>query len=550
MPVTASLGSFRLTTQNVRGFSKRKRRAEAWFDDLREKLDGRHIDAILLQETRATKNWAEKLQERYAHGWGFKAAAEQLPLSHWTSTKRAAGGVAILLHPQSTFRTLQPIWEDMWGPHCLALSGDVAGLTVTLVCVYAPTDRPAREALYSALSKKTPPTGIVLVGGDFNCTLDAALDRSHHAGDVHDSPKLQHLLSRWRIVDSAASNMLAAMEGGHERDFHSRTHSYRYRLADGSRASSRLDRWYVSNDFYDNVRATTVSPPCSQSDHDAVTLEFGHLDHRRQKRTGRRAVTYPVPHYAAESVRLESDQHLTRLQDLAGLRPDEAAIQWDALKDQFRVNALRAQRRCTRKLRGSYRQRLRRLRAQLRTERARESAPSAEMSLVDQFDLLCLDPAARQNSIRAAIISTREAHAAARKRRKFDVYAGHAADATRAFYRRISVKYQGRRSTRTHQLPTASGQSVAAKLAEDWVPILQQQPPTESERVFSSTVSHPRRDGLCWKPAHLSRRLKSRELSRIARPGRPAGLTEYRTIGIASTSLASRRYSPTSSRAG
>jgi hypothetical protein len=198
------LPSLLLATQNVRGFSKKKKRTQAWFDRLRGQIEGTSMDAIMLQETKATQSWAELLEQRYAQGWGIRLEQATAPLSFWTSTKRASGGVAILLHPDSPLCQLRPRWSDLWGPHCLALDGTVNGLALTLVCVYAPVDRNAREALYSALSRKQP-RGAIFLGGDFNCTVHATLDRSHASGDTHDSPMLQRLLRRWSIVDSATS---------------------------------------------------------------------------------------------------------------------------------------------------------------------------------------------------------------------------------------------------------------------------------------------------------------------------------------------------------
>jgi endonuclease/exonuclease/phosphatase family metal-dependent hydrolase len=165
------------------------------------------------------------------------------------------------------------------------------------VCIYAPVDRAAREALYSALGRRRP-VGAVLLGGDFNCSLHSELDRSHPDGDSHDSPMLQRLLHRWSIVDSATADMIEAAADGTETDFHGRSHTYWYRLPDGRQASSRLDRWYVSDAHYTAVVSTAVAPPCSRSDHDAVYLRLGQADPgTRRRRTGRRALRYPPPAY-------------------------------------------------------------------------------------------------------------------------------------------------------------------------------------------------------------------------------------------------------------
>jgi hypothetical protein len=112
------------------------------------------MDATFLQETKATRNWAATLEQRYARGWGLRAEQAETPLSWWTSTKRASGGVAVLFHPDSPFRQLTPCWPELWGPHCLGLHGQVDGCEHALVCIYAPVDRAPREALFSALSDR------------------------------------------------------------------------------------------------------------------------------------------------------------------------------------------------------------------------------------------------------------------------------------------------------------------------------------------------------------------------------------------------------------
>jgi hypothetical protein len=479
MEIRCAFPALTLATQNVRGFSKKKRRTEAWFDGLRARIDGDRMDATFLQETKATRNWAATLEQRYARGWGLRAEQIGTQLSWWTSTKRASGGVAVLFHPDSPLRQLTPCWPELWGPHCLALHGQVDGFELTLVCIYAPVDRAPHEALFSALSRQRP-TGTVILGGDFNCSLDASLDRSHPSGDAHDSPRLAHLLHRWSMVDSAASDMLEAAANGLEADFHARAHSYWYRLPTGQRASSRLDRWYITDADYNLVLGTMVTPPCSHSDHDAVLLHVGLPAHStRVKSQGRRSIRYPPPRYAQDAEAAESSVFLAKVSELTALDPRVSATRWDELKDEFRVRLLRAVKLSARKLRGSYRQRLRRLRAALRAERARNVLPRARGSLVQRFELLTVDSAARQESIRAAIVSTQELYAAHRRISKFEQYTGHHSDATRALFRRISMKYAGRKSSRA-RAPTSTVD--ANGLARDWRPILQQDCPTQSAR--------------------------------------------------------------------
>jgi hypothetical protein len=231
------------------------------------------------------------------------------------------------------------------------------------------------------------------------------------------------------------------------------------------------------------VRSTTVAPPCSRSDHDAVCLSVGREEQRvARRRAGRKALQYPPPSYAVKGVAAESEILISNLTELLNLEPAVSAKRWDGLKDSFRVAAIRAIRVCAGKLRGSCRQRQRRLRKALALERARVALIRQGGTLEDQFKLLTLDPAARQASLRDAIVAVQETYAARRRIRTLEQYTGHTPDATRAFFRRISIKYSGRRSSRSLSLPSAGDVSGANLLAADWRPILQQPQPTQEAR--------------------------------------------------------------------
>lgn len=77
-----------------------------------------------------------------------------------------------------------------------------------------------------------PLTDKVVVGGDFNCTMDPRLDRSHYRRvSDHESPAFAHLVAQWGLVDALTppddtSHIDLAAD-------HDRTHTYRYSLQSG-----------------------------------------------------------------------------------------------------------------------------------------------------------------------------------------------------------------------------------------------------------------------------------------------------------------------------
>lgn len=145
--------------------------------------------------------------------------------------------------------------------------------TCLIITVYAPTNRATREALFSSLCCITEGFhGMVLLAGDFNCTLDNVTDRSLPGRQsYHDSVVLRRLLDRWDLVDSLAEDAARARDERDEADFHRQTHTYFYTSPGGVPASSRLDRFYVSSAYADWIRDISQGVSGPPSDHNGVT---------------------------------------------------------------------------------------------------------------------------------------------------------------------------------------------------------------------------------------------------------------------------------------
>ena len=88
-----------LVSQNVQGLAKSWSTILEWFDGFLGRHYDSKFDVVLLQETRATEHWAAQLSRLYSRAWGYDPDRLRAPLCFWPATSRAAGGVAILLHP-------------------------------------------------------------------------------------------------------------------------------------------------------------------------------------------------------------------------------------------------------------------------------------------------------------------------------------------------------------------------------------------------------------------------------------------------------------------
>lgn len=95
------------------------------------------------------------------------------------STGRAAG-VAMLVNPFSRLTQAKPMWRDRWTAQFCAIEILNGDQTIAVCNVYAPRDPTARQQLFQLISHLQRQRHMILIGGDFNCTLNGEYDRSHH----------------------------------------------------------------------------------------------------------------------------------------------------------------------------------------------------------------------------------------------------------------------------------------------------------------------------------------------------------------------------------
>lgn len=159
---------------------------------------------MFLQETHVEQEEVGHMQDQHANAWGFRRTTRDSALSYWSSSSHRKGGVAILTDPYGHLEATQPCMVKAWNSHFMAITGVYAGTTILFIRVYAPHRRGQREAYYRRLGNlDLPVVDKIVVGGDFNCTMDPRLDRSWlRKVSSHDSPALSSLLAKWGLVDA------------------------------------------------------------------------------------------------------------------------------------------------------------------------------------------------------------------------------------------------------------------------------------------------------------------------------------------------------------
>ncbi|OWY97732.1 reverse transcriptase [Phytophthora megakarya] len=494
-----------LVSQNVNGLGSTQAAREEWFSSFKQQgSHGRH-DIVLLQETHVKARDVKEVSRIFSATWGFRAVTP--PLSYWSPTDDNKGGVAVLVDPYGAFSNVTPLLEHKWSPHFMELQGFLGGSPVVLLNIYAPCKRGKREAFFTGLAELQIPRDCkVLMGGDFNCTLDPVLDRNRPtAPGVHDSPALRRLLRNWALEDAimpfrpSRDGWTAPTIAHH----HALTHTYGYTVKVGGTGTSRLDRWYLSANAHEWIGGLEVLPLKRGADHHAVVAQIrSPIDPIRIRKATK---VFPVPAFASEAVR---DLTVSAIRELSvNVKPEEttgqqAAASWDHFKSTIskltkqRVKQLR--RRCTR----SYRRRLRRLRKQLDRAIAERLDNDATIATITaDMDVLTLEKHrgfSKVQRARAAIAELQRDRALASKTRMFRSHEWNDQKTTKEFFRRVSTKF-GDNVIPTLQpvdgCPKREVHDKANILADAWTPILQQSPGSpEAQRSVLSWIGYKPND--------------------------------------------------------
>ncbi|OWZ07692.1 reverse transcriptase [Phytophthora megakarya] len=221
----------------------------------------------LLQETHVDPKDVDYFSNPHGAGWGFRTGHGASLYSHWAPARDKKAGVAVLINPYGQLQDVTPIYPTRWPPHFMAVQGFYKGKCIVVFNIYTPHRPRDREQFYRSLGDLEIPCGaLFVVGGDFNCTLDAVADRSYTStSSSHNSPALKALLAIWRLVASVAIERPQDWTSGELR----RHHHLSLPLTNGRETSSRLDRWYVGPLLARWIDRTEVVDPAVHTDHRA-----------------------------------------------------------------------------------------------------------------------------------------------------------------------------------------------------------------------------------------------------------------------------------------
>ncbi|KAF1320212.1 Kinesin protein, partial [Globisporangium splendens] len=506
-------------TQNVMGFSKSDANLNAWFSHFRQTDDSGSLDIVFLQETHVLETEVASMQSRFRRSWGFQEPSEGSDprLSLWSASTERKGGVAILLNPYSCIPTLAPYKQDQWNAHWMAATVTLRGETVLLLNIYAPSTVFAREAFYRALSGLlSSHDGPILCGGDFNCTLNQMADRSHNTHNkVHDSRELKKLLQKLDLVDTLEDDALRATDTRDVKAFHRQHHTYYYTLPSGGSASSRLDRWYCSNDHLDWVRSVYQSVAGPFSDHNGVTIRVAAPDKVIQSKKPR--VVYPLPKNAAASIGKDFfEKAHDQLDELRGRysSPRDYALAtanwWDEAKIALRIGYLEAKKSYFARLNQGYKKKIQRLQRRL-SESEAQMLDHSGGAVGDQNVELSQEFLTTATSIRRAIAECKSKWQASKRDRIFREHMHHERKTSKSFYKRISTKFLDNTIFTLGGTATCGpmrSRELADDMGEGWKSIMQQAPTlqTDIDQILDPGTAIPPSDrlGFLLKPINSS----------------------------------------------
>ncbi|KAI4886392.1 hypothetical protein NFI96_001747 [Prochilodus magdalenae] len=247
------MGVLRVGSLNVNGF--RDRVKQSLFAEL---LSLKQLHVCFLQETHSTDDMAAD------YGLWWKGDCF---LSHGTNLSL---GVAVLLAPSLKAAILSK--SEVVPGRLLVVRASVFEHTFTFINVYAPNRGPDRVDFFSKLDQilQSVSSGdTVVMGGDWNCTLDFVHDRNGEEPHPQSAAALSSIVSGFNLIDVW-------------REKHPQVKQYTWvKVSEGRVSAARLDRFYVSCSVRHRTGQSAISPT-GFSDHHLCTVDFLFVTHARK----------------------------------------------------------------------------------------------------------------------------------------------------------------------------------------------------------------------------------------------------------------------------
>ena len=208
------------------------------------------VDIALLSEAHCTFK-TEKFWNLHWEG--------QCLFSHGTSN---SGGLVVLL--SKNVKSTKTVSKSILQGRCMYVNLEINNFPIHVFNIHAPTVGEERitflNKLHTHLSA-IDKNELIIVGGDFNSTLNPQLDRkSQKETHVPSSNVLQNLVTNHNLVDIWREHHSDQTQYTWFKDF-TNAHS----------SAARLDRFYISNQFIDLTRNARILPKY-RSDHCPVTF--------------------------------------------------------------------------------------------------------------------------------------------------------------------------------------------------------------------------------------------------------------------------------------
>lgn len=225
--------TIKLISLNVNGIRDNKKRATVFYW-----LKQQKADICLLQETHCE---SQKDKLSWSKEWGGQ--------TFWSVGTNFSRGVAILLKEKLDI-TIVNTEIDTNGRY-LAITIEIDELRSKIINIYAPNKPADRIKFFKELKENIlryqsidTNRNELIIGGDFNCVLEANLDRRSTVNDVAQKP------------DQGATQLVELMSEAELEDVWRRRHPtvkrYTY-FKPNSKTASRIDKWLISKSLDSSV---------------------------------------------------------------------------------------------------------------------------------------------------------------------------------------------------------------------------------------------------------------------------------------------------------
>ena len=297
-----------LISLNSQGIRSPDRREIAFSYFLRHRMD-----IILLQETHWTRDLETQIQREWSGGVFF---------NHGTNTTR---GVAILIHPRLEYTVEHTRCDN--DSRILNIVLTLGDHTLNIINIYAPNTDQERRVFFSNLDDFISEEYDNIIGGDFNCILNARLGKYGGNTEFRNlaGSTLQGICTKYNLLDVWRNR---------HKDKRCYTWTGRH-STNGSIIRTRIDKFLTSNSLNQFVTDTLIKP-FPHSDHDCVylTLNFERVNrgpgywHFNNDLLGDAAFESQINDFWST--------WKTKYDDF-----DDPLLWWDRAKHQFKIIAIR-----------------------------------------------------------------------------------------------------------------------------------------------------------------------------------------------------------------